>query len=111
MIDSEQELPHAPRDRAERIAKGMVDGDINVAAGTRELARLRGEGHDFIPEAFVGLAAQLDEVEISSEYPRGDLRALPERLAALKDRARQLRAPALTAAKRLLETLSRGQIP
>jgi len=95
------------RDRAERIARGMVEGEINVAAGTRALAKLRAEGHEFIPDAFVGIAAMLDDIAVPDEYPRGDLRALPARLAAAKEQERRFRAPALTAATRLLETLGR----
>ena len=95
-----------PHDRAARIARGMIEGSINSAAGTRALARLRQEGHAWIPDAFVGIAAMLDDLPHSNDYVRSDPRALAQRLTAAKKRERACRAPALTAAHRLLESLA-----
>src|SRR5512147_1905800 len=57
------------RDRAERIATAMLTGEIDAAAGTRALARLRAEGAQWIPEAFTGLAAALDDLPPPSADP------------------------------------------
>jgi hypothetical protein len=93
------------RDRAERLARGMLAGEINVAAGTRALARLYYDDHEWIPIAFVGIASELDDVPSPREYALWDPRALAERLRAYRDAERYYRAPALVAARRLLEHL------
>ena len=93
------------RDRAERIASDMLAGAIDAAAGTRALARLRADGADWIPEAFTGLAAALDDLPPPSADPLADAPAFATRVAAALERGRQLRAPALVAARRLLERL------
>lgn len=87
-------------DRAARIARGMLDGSINVAAGARALARERAGGAEWIPEAFSGIAEALD----ATPSARGS-DALAARLDEARRRAAALRAPALVAARRLLETL------
>lgn len=88
-------------DRAARIARGMLDGTINVAAGVRTLARQRAAGSGWIPEAFAGIADALD----APPSARGS-DALAARLDESRHRAAALRAPALVAARRLLESLS-----
>lgn len=93
------------RDRAERIARDMIAGKIDAAAGTRALARLRAQGAEWIPEAFTGLAAGLDDLPKPSADPLADTRAFAARIHAAIARARELRAPALVAARRLLDRL------
>ena len=95
------------RDRAERIARGMLAGEINAAAGTRALAGLREQGASWIPEAFTGLAAALDDLPAPSSDPLHDGPGFAKRVAAAIELARRLRAPALVAARRLLERLNR----
>jgi len=92
-------------DRAERIARGMVAGEIDAAAGTRALARLREQGAEWIPEAFSGLAAALDDLPNPSADPLADAPGFTARVGAALERGRQLRAPALVAARRLLDRL------
>jgi hypothetical protein len=93
------------RDRAERIASGMIAGEIDAAAGTRALARLRAEGAEWIPEAFTGLAAALDDLPKPSADPLSDAPGFAARVRAALERGRKLRAPALVAARRLLDRL------
>lgn len=93
------------RDRAERIARDMVAGEIDAAAGTRALARLREQGAEWIPEAFTGLAAALDDLPPPSADPLADAPAFTARVRAALARGRELRAPALVAARRLLDRL------
>jgi hypothetical protein len=93
------------RDRAGRIARGMLAGEIDAAAGTRALARLRADGAAWIPDAFAGLAAALDDLPEPSADPLADARGFAARVGAALVRGRQLRAPALVAARRLLERL------
>ena len=95
-----------PRDRAERIAREMVAGTIDPAAGTRALARLREQGEDWIPEAFTGLAAALDDLPSPSADLLADAPAFATRVRAALERARELRVPALVAARRLLDRLA-----
>ena len=94
------------RDRAARLARGMVDGSINAAAGTRALARLSRDGHGWIPDAFGPLADALDG-GVPGERRGWEPGALGARLTQERERARELRAPAIVAARRLLETLER----
>jgi hypothetical protein len=93
------------RDRAERIASDMLEGTIDPAAGARALARLREQGAEWIPEAFTGLAAALDDQPPTSADPLADAPGFAARVTAALERGRQLRAPALVAARRLLERL------
>src|SRR5690242_3901711 len=93
------------RDRAERIARDMIAGEIDAAAGTRALAGLRAQGAEWIPEAFTGLAAALDDLPTPSADLRVDAPAFAARVRAAIERARELRAPALVAARRLLDRL------
>lgn len=93
------------RDRAERIAEGMLAGEIDPAAGTRALARLRAEGAEWIPDAFTGLAAALDDLPAPSADPLADAPGFASRVGAALEVGRRLRAPALVAARRLLERL------
>lgn len=95
------------RDRAERIADGMLAGDIDPAAGTRALARLRAQGAAWIPDAFTGLAAALDDLPAPSADPLADAPGFASRVEAALEVGRRLRAPALVAARRLLERLKR----
>lgn len=88
-------------DRAGRIARGISDGSINAAAGARALARLRAEGHDWIPDAFEGLAAALDAA------PSAEAATFGARLAGARARAVALRPAIVVAARRLLELLDR----
>lgn len=92
-------------DRAERLARGMLDGTIDPAAGTRALARLREAGAEWIPEAFTGLAAALDDLPPPSPDPLADAPGFAARVGAALARGLRLRAPALVAARRLLERL------
>jgi hypothetical protein len=93
------------RDRAERIARGMLAGEIDPAAGTRALARLREQGAEWIPQAFPGLAAALDDLPTASTHPLADAADFAARVNAALELGRRLRAPALVAARRLLERL------
>jgi hypothetical protein len=93
------------RDRAERVARGMLAGEINIAAGTRALARLYHEDNEWIPIAFVGIASELDDAPRPRTYAQWDPRALAERLRAHRDLEQYYRAPALVAARRLVELL------
>lgn len=93
------------RDRAERIAREMLAGEIDAAAGTRALARLRTEGAEWIPEAFTGLAAALDDLPAPSADPLGDAPGFAARVGAALELGRRLRPPALVAARRLLDRL------
>ena len=94
-----------PYDRARRLAEGMLAGTINVAAGTRALAAIYYDDQEWIPIAFVGIASELDTIPEPKSYARWDPRALAERLREARDQERYYRAPALTAARRLLEYL------
>jgi hypothetical protein len=94
------------QDRAERLARGMLAGEINIAAGSRALARLYHEDHEWIPIAFVGIASEFDDMPTSREYPLWDPRSLAQRLTKHRDMERHYRAPALVAARRLLERLA-----
>lgn len=94
------------RDRAERIARAMLDGEVDAAAGTRALALLRAAGADWIPEAFTGLAAALDDLPSPAADPLTDAPAFATRVRAALARGRELRAPALVAARRLLDRLT-----
>lgn len=90
-------------DRARRLARGMLDGAVNVVAGSRALAAMHREGHAWIPEAFAGIAAACDAAPPGQGAAGWD--ALAARLQEARELERRMRAPALVAARRLLERL------
>ena len=85
-------------DRAARLARGIVDGSINPAAGARALARLRNDGAAWIPEAFTGIVVALD----ARPAPRA---GVASRLAGERATAATLRPAIIVAARRLLESV------
>lgn len=90
------------RDRARRLARGLLDGGIDLAAAVRGLATLHNDGNEWIPIVFVGIDSELDEVPQESQYPLWEPNALQARLRELQPFIEQWRETACSAARELL---------
>jgi hypothetical protein len=82
------------RDRAHRLACGLLLGTIPLPAAVHGLANLYYDGQDWIPTVFVGLSSELDDVVDPAEYPQWEPRAL----AAHLERWAMMRENIVTAA-------------
>lgn len=67
--------------RIYQIAKGLSEGTFNMALGVRELARYReAKNYEIISINFVGLASEMDDIPLPSEYDLWEKESLRERL-------------------------------
>jgi len=82
------------RDRAHRLACGLLLGTIPLPAAVHGLANLHYAGEDWIPTVFVGLSSELDDVVDPADYPLWEPRAL----AAHLERWAMMRENIVTAA-------------
>jgi hypothetical protein len=67
------------RDRAHRLACGLVQGTIPLATAVDGLANLYYHGEDWIPTAFVGISSDLDDVVDPAQHPLWEPAALAAR--------------------------------
>jgi hypothetical protein len=82
------------RDRAHRLACGLLFGTIPLPAAVHGLANLYYGGEDWIPTIFVGLSSELDDVVDPAQYPLWE----PGALAAHLERWAMMRENVVTAA-------------
>ena len=92
------------RDRVRRLAVGILDGDIDVITGCRELTRAYHDGgEEWIPIGIVGIDSELDTVPTPDEYHRWDSDALKVKLNEARDEIEFYRPQVLAIARELLE--------
>ncbi|HEX4825154.1 MAG TPA: hypothetical protein VFV19_12680 [Candidatus Polarisedimenticolaceae bacterium] len=89
------------RDRAERLAKGLLDGTVELFAAVRGLAELHSEGHVWVPVVFVGIDSELGEIPRPGQYALWDDKALAARLEAARPMIEHWRRVAVKAAKEI----------
>lgn len=71
-------------DRVSRLVESMLNNDISLRVGCKELADLHDEGNDFIPIEFVGYDSELDspsKEEFYRERILDDLKLLKENVS------------------------------
>jgi hypothetical protein len=56
------------RDRAFRIAQGLLSGSVEIPSGVRVLAELCLDGHDWVPSVFVNMQSKFDEMPKPDQY-------------------------------------------
>ena len=68
------------RDRAFRIARGLLSGSVPVHDGVRVLAGLCMDGHDWVPSIFVNVQSLFDQIPKPEEYEQWEPSALGAKL-------------------------------
>jgi hypothetical protein len=91
------------RDRARRLAAGLVDGTLDVVSGVQKLAQLYTQGNAWIPVIFVSIDSDFGEVPKPEQYQNWEEQALAAKLEKLRPVVEGLRLDAITAARALLE--------
>jgi hypothetical protein len=91
------------RHAARRIARGLVDEQVDPFEALRELMRLRAAGLDEVQLALVGLDSELDEVPMERDRQHWEARAFAEARARLE----RYRPDILAEAAALLQALER----
>ena len=74
------------RDRAFRIARGLVNGNLPIEDGVRALAALCMDGHEWVPGTFVRVQWEFDKIPRPEQYDQWE----PVALAAKLDESRQM---------------------
>jgi hypothetical protein len=87
------------RDRAFRIARGLLSGSIRIHDGVRALAELCLDGHDWVPGIFVQVNSEFDEIPGPDQYDRWEPSVLGAKLEEGR-RITRLRRPAVLDAAR-----------
>lgn len=91
------------RDRAWRLACGLLDGSIPFLGAVRGLAHLWYADGESPGMDFVGISSELDDIPGPAEYPLWDPDALARQVDGWRERERVLADDALEAARRLLQ--------
>jgi hypothetical protein len=68
------------RDRAFRIAQGLLGGSVLIHDGVRALATLCMDGHDWVPAIFVSVQSEFDEIPRPEQYAQWEPSALAAKL-------------------------------
>lgn len=89
------------RDRAIRLASGLMDGSIDFHVAVRGLAHLE---DDSISSLFDAIDDELDDIPAPAQYPLWDEKALAEKLAAARPRIEKMREEAIEAARTILKS-------
>ena len=91
------------RDRAHRLAVGLIDGTIELQVAVRALSRLYNEGNHWVPIIFVGIDSELDAVPSPEQQRHWAPEALETKLKELEPLVEHWRQGAIQAAKELLQ--------
>ena len=68
------------RDRAFRIARGLLNGSVLMHDGVRALAALCMDGHDWVPGIFVNVQSEFDNIPRPEQYAQWEPGALAVKL-------------------------------
>jgi hypothetical protein len=68
------------RDRAFRIARGLLSGSVEIHDGVRALAELCMDGHDWVPGIFVNVQSEFDKIPRPEQYALWEPSALADKL-------------------------------
>jgi len=90
------------RDRASRLARGILDESIDLVTSVRLLARLYAEGNEWIPVIFYGIESELDDFPSAAQYHLWEPQALKAKLAQAQDVAHFYRVRIREAALEIL---------
>ena len=91
-----------PRDRAYRLASGLLDGSIRFERAVRGLAALRIAGSAWIPVIFEGIDSELDDIPDDSQQANWEPSAFAAKMKSADARIENYRDPAFAAAREVL---------
>jgi len=92
------------RDRAFRIARGLLNGSVQIHDGVRVLAELCLDGHDWVPSVFVGVKSQFDEMPRPEQYALLEPDALSAKLEESRQIAKAYKPSILDAAREIISS-------
>lgn len=95
------------RDRAFRIARGLVNGNVPIQDGVRALAALCMDGYDWIPGMFVRMQWEFDKIPQPEQYDQWEPGALAARLDESRQMTRKHRPAILDAAREIISAYQR----
>jgi|GEM_PF-1969499 len=90
------------RDRAHRLACGLLLDTIPLPVAVDGLARLYYRGHEWIPTLFVGISSEFDDLPDPALYPLWEPGALAAHLERWETTRQHLAAAAADAARELI---------
>lgn len=92
------------RDRAFRIARGLLSGSVVIHDGVRALASLCMDGHDWIPAIFVNVQSVFDEIPRPEQYAQWEPEALAVKLEEGQRITKFYQASILDAAREIISS-------
>ena len=95
------------RDRAFRIARGLVNGNLPLQDGVRALAGLCLDGHDWVPGIFVRVQWEFDKLPRPEQYNQLEPGALGARLEESRLMTKLHRPAVLDAAREIISSYQR----
>ncbi len=91
-------------DRVWRLSCGLIIGVVPLPRAVHQLAGLWYDGHEWIPNEFVGISSELDDIPPPEQYPLWNSRALEAKRSGWESRTNVLAEAAVRAARQLLQT-------
>jgi len=92
------------RDRAFRVARGLLNGSVQLHDGVRVLAELCLDGHDWVPAIFVNVKSEFDKIPRLEQYDQWDPAALAVKLEEGRQIAKFYQPAVLDAAREIIST-------
>jgi hypothetical protein len=93
------------RDAALWITRAFLGGRSDLATTARTLVGFRNSGENWVPDEFVYIDSELDEIPAAAEYPNWDEQALAAKLAELQPRLVEFERAAREVARDMLSKL------
>jgi hypothetical protein len=90
------------RDRAFRIARGLLIGSVQIHDGVRRLAELCMDGHDWVPGIFVSVNSEFDKIPRPEQYESWEPSALGAKLEEARQITKLHRPAVLDAAREII---------
>jgi hypothetical protein len=92
------------RDRAFRIAQGLLSGSVEMPSGVRVLAELCLDGHDWVPSVFVNMKSEFEEIPRPDQYVQWEPRALEAKLEEGRRLSKSYQPSILDAAREIVSS-------
>jgi hypothetical protein len=99
---------HLRRDAATGMVRAFLDGRGDLVTTARMLTRFRNDGESWVPDEFVYIDSELDDLPMPAEYPNYDQQALAARLAEWQPRLAEFERAARVVSREMLLKLDRN---
>jgi len=96
------------RDAATAMAHAFLDGRVDLIAAARMFTRFRNEGESWVPDEFVYIDSELDDLPMPAEYPNWDQHTLAATLAEWQPRLAEFERAARETSREMLLKLERN---